>query len=118
VISVNVDATVAIAFAAGLFNTTGMKFIDLREDWVLALRNKKIMQAIKVATARNPADFGTKILEPGEFKRQRAYFLHTQDTKYKAPKQDYSLTMMTALAGADFGKYLGGSALFGALFRG
>ncbi len=98
---------------------TGMKFIDLREDWVLGMRNKAVMQAIKIGTARNPADFGTKILEAGEFKRQRAYFLHTPDVRYKAPKdKEHNLTMMTNLAAADFGQYLGGSALHRALFRG
>jgi hypothetical protein len=117
VISVYVDATVAIAFAADVGNPTGMKFIDLREDWVLALRNKKLMQAIKIGTARNPADFCTKILEAGEFKRQRAYFLHTPEVKYRAPK-GHNLTMMTTLAAADFGQYLGGSPLHRALFRG
>jgi hypothetical protein len=117
VISIYVDATVAISFAADVGNPTGMKFIDLREDWVLAMRNKALMQAIKIGTARNPADFGTKILEAGEFKRQRDYFLHTPKVQYKAPKVQ-SMTMMATLAGADFDKYLGGSSLFGALFGG
>jgi hypothetical protein len=117
VISVYVDATVVISFAADVGNPTGMKFIDLREDWVLQLRNKKTMQALKIDTNRNPADFGTKILEPGEFKRQRDYFLHTPKTVYKQPK-DQNMIMMTSLAGADFGKYLGGSPLFSALFTG
>jgi hypothetical protein len=40
VISVYVDATVAISFAADVGNPTGMKFVDLREDWVMELRNR------------------------------------------------------------------------------
>ena len=77
IITVYVDATVAIAFAADVGNPTGMKFIDLRQGWVIEMRNKSICKAIKVATADNPSDFGTKILNTAEFKRQRRYFLRT-----------------------------------------
>ena len=77
IITVYVDATVAIAFAADVGNPTGMKFIDLRDGWVMEMRNKSVCKAVKVDTADNPADFGTKILSTGEFKRQRRYFLRT-----------------------------------------
>jgi hypothetical protein len=77
IITVYVDATVAIAFAADIGNPAGMKFIDLRQGWVIVMRNKSICKAIKVDTADNPSDFGTKILNTAEFKRQRRYFLRT-----------------------------------------
>ena len=75
VISVYVDATVAIAFAADVGAPTGMKFIDLREGWVMDLRDRKKCQVLKVDTILNPADFGTKILTVKEFRRQRKYYL-------------------------------------------
>ena len=77
IITVYVDATVAIAFAADVGNPTGMKFIDLRQGWVIEMRNKSICKAIKVDTADNPSDFGTKVLNTAEFKRRRRYFLRT-----------------------------------------
>jgi hypothetical protein len=88
VITVYVDATVAIAFAADVGNPTGMKFIDLRDSWVMEMRDKGKCRAIKVDTKLNPADFMTKIHEPAEFKRQRAYFLDTP--KYKRPSSNPS----------------------------
>ncbi len=119
VITVYVDATVAISFAADVGNPTGMKFIDLRDDWVLDLRNKDVMRAVKVPTLLNPADFGTKILEPGEFKRQRAYFLDTPKYVHK-PESNRDYSMMTQLLGENFGKYIGGvsAPLFRALYDG
>ena len=77
IITVYVDATVAIAFAADVGNPTGMQFNDLREGWVVEMRNKSICKAVKVATEDNPSDFGTKILSTAEFKRQRRRFLRT-----------------------------------------
>ena len=56
---------------------TGMKFIDLREGWVMDLRDRKKCQVLKVDTTLNPADFGTKILTVKEFRRQRKYYLDT-----------------------------------------
>ena len=44
---------------------------------MIEMRNKSICKAIKVDTADNPSDFGTKILNTAEFKRQRRYFLRT-----------------------------------------
>ena len=40
VISVYVDATVAVSFAADVGAPTAMKFIDLREHWVREIRNR------------------------------------------------------------------------------
>ena len=80
IITVYVDATlagVAIAFAADVDNPTDMKLIDLREGWVIEMRNRSICKAVKADTANIPSDFGTKILNTAEFKRQRRYFLRT-----------------------------------------
>ena len=44
---------------------------------MIEMRNKSICKAIKVDTADNPSDFGTKTLNTAEFKRQRRYFLRT-----------------------------------------
>ena len=84
VITVFVDATVAIAFAADVGNPTGMKFIDLRQAWVMEMRDKLKCRTKKIPTKLNPADFMTKIHEPKEFRRQRNYFLYTP--KYVRPE--------------------------------
>jgi hypothetical protein len=75
VITIQVDATVAISFAAGVGAPTTMRHIDLRAGWVNELRNRKIMQTVKIDGKINPADFMTKVLSPSEFKRQHEYFV-------------------------------------------
>lgn len=94
VISIYVDATVAISFAADVGAPTGMKFIDLRQGWVMELRDKDICRTTKVDTKLNPADFGTKILTPGEFKRQRAYFLDTPPHRKEKKEAKQVLKLM------------------------
>ena len=119
VITVYVDATVAISFAADVGNPTGMKFIDLRDDWVLQLRDRSVCRVVKVNTKLNPADFGTKILDPAEFRRQRNYFLHTPKHVNKcSSKAAGNLAMMTTLdSGSGLGSILCKTAQFHALFR-
>lgn len=77
VITIYVDATVAMSFAADVGAPSGMKFIDMRDAWVMEMRDRNKCQALKIPTKRNPADFGTKLHPAKEFKRQRAYFLDT-----------------------------------------
>ena len=48
--------------------------------------DKKVCWVAKVPGGINPADFLTKILTPGEFKRQRDYFMLAGEyTKHKKP---------------------------------
>ena len=75
VITIQVDATMAISFAAGVGAPTTMRHIDLRAGWVNELRNRKIIQTVKIDGKINPADFMTKVLSPSEFKRQHEYFV-------------------------------------------
>ena len=44
-----------------------MKHIDLRSAWIQMLRNKKIVNIIKVPGTENGADFFTKLLSRMEF---------------------------------------------------
>ena len=44
IITIQVDATVAISFAAGVGAPATMRHIDLRAGWVNDIRNRKIMQ--------------------------------------------------------------------------
>ena len=116
VITVYVDATVAISFAADVGNPTGMKFIDLREAWVLELRDKCKCRAIKVATLLNPADFGTKFLTAAEFKRQRSYYLYTPKKPIKMAEAGISMmASMTDKPMMDI-KGLDGSSLYSVLY--
>ena len=117
VITVYVDATVAMSFAADVGSPTGMKFIDLRSDWVLAMRDKQLMRTKKVDTRDNPADFGTKIMDPAEFKRQRAYFLDTPKYVREVPAECSALLVLNDLTLSTANKALG-SHNFGLLYQG
>lgn len=91
-----VDATVAISFAAdvGTPSISKMKFIDLREAWVMELRDRGMCKIVKVDTKCNPADFGTKLLSVQEFRRQRQYFLETPKYVRKKAKEETGTTIL------------------------
>ena len=69
-IEVKTDATVARSFVhrAGVGR---MKHIDVRQEWVRALRDADVCKLVKVDTKLNHADLLTKILDPDTFERLR-----------------------------------------------
>jgi hypothetical protein len=101
VITIYVDATVALSFAADVGPPTGMKFVDLRESWVTQLRDRSVVQALKIDTRLNPADFGTKIHDRGEFERQRSFFLDTPRYRRQQATRKVDMTMVAAVCGMD-----------------
>jgi len=57
-----VDATAAIGKIQGPRGGGKLKHIDLRQDWIKLLKNRKIVEVVKVPGEANPADCFTKIL--------------------------------------------------------
>ena len=51
-----VDATAAIGKIQGLRGGGKLKHIDLRQDWIKLLKNRKIVEVVKVPGEANPAD--------------------------------------------------------------
>ena len=70
-IKLQVDNAAAIAFGDGRVRRTKMKHIDVRQEWVRALRDSEVCKLSKVDTKLNLADLFTKILDPDTFERLR-----------------------------------------------
>ena len=66
-IPLQVDATAAIGKIQGPRGSGKMKHIDLRDAWILQLRNRGVVDVIKVPGESNGADFFTKLLPRAEF---------------------------------------------------
>ena len=66
-----VDNAAAVAFAKGRVRRTKMKHIDVRQAWVMALRDSNVVQVEKVGTDDNLADLFTKILDYDRFAELR-----------------------------------------------
>ena len=69
VLPVFVDAEAAIGFARNNGGGSKMKHIDIREQWVQSIRDKKQIKITKVPGKKNPADFFTKLMTNAEFIR-------------------------------------------------
>ena len=69
VLPVFVDAEAAIGFARNNGGGSKMKHIDIREQWVQSIRDKKQIKIAKVPGKKNPADFFTKLMTNAEFIR-------------------------------------------------
>ena len=67
-----VDATAAIGKIQGPRGSGKMKHIDLRDAWITQLRNRNIVDIIKVPGSDNGADFFTKLLSRVEFCRHES----------------------------------------------
>ena len=67
-----VDNAAAVAFAKGRVRRTKMKHIDVRQAWVMALRDADVVQVEKVGTEDNLADLFTKILDYDRFAELRS----------------------------------------------
>ena len=68
---IKIDNTAAIAFANGRVRRSKLKHIDVRQEWVQALRDHSVVQAEYVNTKNNKANFFTKILDNETFLKFR-----------------------------------------------
>ena len=66
-IIMKVDSTAAIGKIQGPRGSGKMKHLDLRDAWIQRLRNKKIVDIVKVLGTENGADFFTKLLSRADF---------------------------------------------------
>ena len=60
---IKIDNTAAIAFANGRVRRSKLKHIDVRQEWVQALRDHSVVRTEYVNTKQNKADFFTKMLD-------------------------------------------------------
>ena len=70
-IVLKIDNTAAIAFANGRVRRSKLKHIDVRQEWVQALRDHSVVKTEYVNTKFNKADFFTKILDNETFLKFR-----------------------------------------------
>ena len=70
-IVIRIDNTAAMAFANGRVRRSKLKHIDVRQEWVQALRDHSVVKTEYVNTKENLADFFTKILDNDTFVRLR-----------------------------------------------
>ena len=66
-IKVQVDASAFIAFSQKL-GLGKMKHLDMRRRWVQLVKDRRIVEYIKIHTKINPADFFTKIFDKVEYR--------------------------------------------------
>ena len=66
-IIMKVDSTAAIGKIQGPRGSGKMKHLDLRDAWIQRLRNKKIVDIVKVLGTENGADFFTKLVSRADF---------------------------------------------------
>ena len=74
-IVLKIDNTAAIAFANGRVRRSKLKHIDVRQEWVQALRDHSVVKTEYVNTKFNKADFFTKILDTETFLKPPAKHL-------------------------------------------
>ncbi len=63
------DSNAALGFAENNGNTTKMKHIDIRMDWVRDVRDRTNTDLYRVASKDNGADFFSKIMPRAEYER-------------------------------------------------
>ena len=66
-----VDNSTCLAFGQDQIQRSKLRHIDCRQEWVLALRDAKVVQMEWVESEHNFADLFTKILEAETFIRLR-----------------------------------------------
>jgi hypothetical protein len=79
-----VDNSTCLAFGQDQIQRSKLRHIDCRQEWVLALRDAKVVQMEWVESAHNFADLFTKILEAETFIRLRDQIMAFQPI----PSQD------------------------------
>jgi hypothetical protein len=67
-IQVQVDASAFIAFSQKL-GLGKMKHLDMRRRWVQLVKDRRMVEYIKIHTKLNPADIFTKIFDKVEYKK-------------------------------------------------
>ena len=75
-----IDNTTCIAFAKDSIQRSKLRHIDCSMEWVITLRDAKIVTPTYVKTDSQLADIGTKILEPQKFKGLRERLLIERST--------------------------------------
>ena len=70
-IIVQVDSETARSFSNNSCKKSKLKHIDCRQEWVQVLRDKDLLKCVHIPGTENLADLFTKILDPGDFIRQR-----------------------------------------------
>ena len=69
-LTVHVDASTAISFAEATCVDSALRgTLPLHDGWVRELRDKEVVQFVKVDTANNLADLNSKCHQRGPFKR-------------------------------------------------
>ena len=74
-IIMKVDSTAAIGKIQGPRGSGKMKHLDLRDAWIQRLRNKKIVDIVKVLGTENGADFFTKLVSRADFCKEEAILM-------------------------------------------
>ena len=76
-IIMKVDSTAAIGIVKiqGPRGSGKMKHLDLRDAWIQRLRNKKIVDIVKVLGTENGADFFTKLVSRADFCKEEAILM-------------------------------------------
>ena len=66
-----IDNEAARIYMRGSSARSKLKHIDARQEWVLMLRNREIMEPVHIDSESNKADIFTKILPPSTFVQLR-----------------------------------------------
>ena len=74
-----IDNTTCIAFAKNSVSRSKLKHIDCAQQWVLTLRDSKLLKPTYVHTDSQLADLGTKILSAPRFQKLRDQLLFQVD---------------------------------------
>ena len=74
-----IDNTTCIAFAKNSVSRSKLKHIDCAQQWVLTLRDSKLLKPTYVHTDSQLADLGTKILSAPRFQLLRDQLLFQVD---------------------------------------
>ena len=79
-IYLQMDNTACQIFCDGTAFKSKLKHIDARQEWVRALRDKEVLKACHVPSAKNLADIFTKILGAETFRTLRDQMLYSLPT--------------------------------------
>ena len=77
-VRIQVDNAAAIAFASDRVRRSKLKHIDVRQEWVQALRDHSVCKLEKVDTKDNLSDLMTKILDMETFEGLRGRMMRSQ----------------------------------------
>ena len=69
-LEIQIDANAALGFLNNTGGPSKMKHLDIRKDWIQQIRDRDLVQFVKVPTKENRADFMTKLQNKVEFNGQ------------------------------------------------